>query len=216
MVINDNREVQSVGSTASYVFGVSWTFRYRLRSDQFYHPRQCAGVHRLADTIGADSGRRDGHCTDIRSIAAIAFGLINHDAALCREGVVSILILFGISLTVCLLTIWGIAAFALAPINREIVTNKMITERLTVGGYSVLVAIIAGGAGVLAAASNRLLTTVGVSIALSLVPALAAASIGFIFIHAPSGWGGIALFGVNVVGTVLAGTLVLLLHRRIH
>ena len=110
------------------------------------------------------------------SIAAISFGVVNRDWAQFKVGVSGILILFAISFCVCLLTVWGLATCSLLPGHAGLVTSKMITQRLTMGGYTIIVALAAGGAGALASAANRLFIIVGVAIALSLVPALAAVS----------------------------------------
>jgi uncharacterized membrane protein len=87
----------------------------------------------------------------------------------------------------------------------------MITERLNVNWASVIVAVTAGAGGAIAFASERRTNLVGVVVALALVPALAAAANGFLASPLP-GWGGLALFGVNYGGIIVAGYLVLLLR----
>lgn len=146
-------------------------------------------------------------------LIAIAFGVINRNWGLFRQGLASSLIMFGISFLVCMGTVWVLLLEYVIPLNLILENSHMITERLVVGWHSVIVALAAGAGGALASASNRQEYLVGVVVALALVPALAAAAIGFL--NGPlSGWGGLGLFGVNVAGIIVTGYVVLAIRRE--
>jgi uncharacterized hydrophobic protein (TIGR00271 family) len=144
-------------------------------------------------------------------LVAIPFALMNRDWTLARRGLLNSLAMFIVSLLFCFATIWFITG-ALGLYTRQgVVGVEMITERLNVNWASVIVAVTAGAGGAIAFASERRTNLVGVVVALALVPALAAAAIGFLASPLP-GWGGLALFGVNYGGIIVAGYLVLLLR----
>lgn len=145
-------------------------------------------------------------------LVAIPFGLINRNWGLLRQGLLSSLVMFGISFAVCMGTTWILLQEHVIPLDLMQRSSDMITERLVVGMHSVVVALAAGAGGALASASNRKENLVGVVVALALVPALAAAAIGFQY-SPLSGWGGLGLFGVNVAGIIVAGFIVLALRR---
>lgn len=145
-------------------------------------------------------------------LVAIPFGLLNRDWSLVRKGVVSASVLFVAAFIVS----FGMTALLIQssfiPAHPDFVRREMVVERLVVGWYSVITALAAGAGGAIAAASNHQSNLVGVVVALALVPALAAASIGFLAGPLP-GWGGLALFGINVAAIIVAG-LVILSFRR--
>lgn len=145
-------------------------------------------------------------------LIAIPFGILNKDWGLVRQGITSSAALFAVAFAVA----FGITALLLQstfiPDHPDFERREMVVERLIVGGHSIITAFAAGAGGALAAAANRQSNLVGVVVALALVPSLAAASIGFLDGPLP-GWGGLALFGVNVGAIILAG-LVILSFRR--
>lgn len=144
-------------------------------------------------------------------LVAIPFGILNRNWSLLRKGVISTAVMFALSFAVCMATVWALTATNAIPKELEEAGADMITERLTVGFHAVIIALAAGAGGALASASDRQSNLVGVVVALALVPALAAAAIAFQR-EEISGWGGLALFGVNVAGIIAAGLLVLYLR----
>ncbi len=144
-------------------------------------------------------------------LVAIPFGILNRDWSLLRKALVSTLVMFGLSFAVCLASAWLLVSANAVPPILGGTDAELTRERLIVGVHSVIVALSAGAAGALALASDRQSNLVGVVVALALVPALAAAAIGFQD-KQMSGWGGLALFAINVVGIMLAGLAVLYLR----
>lgn len=145
-------------------------------------------------------------------LVAIPFGILNKDWTLLRKALFSSLVMFAMSLAVCLGAVWALAAASAIPQQLSKAGVGMVTERLTVGPHAVVVALAAGAGGALASASDRQANLVGVVVALALVPALAAAAIAFLSDEIAGGWGGLALFGGNVAGVIVAGLAVLYLR----
>lgn len=141
-------------------------------------------------------------------LLAIPFGIFNRDWAMLWRGVWVTAALFAMSFVVCYATAWAVVRFDPIPEDLAIAGPDMISERLTVGWHNVATALAAGAAGALAAAAGRRESLLGVVIAIALVPALAAAAIGF---QEPDldEWGGLQLFAINVVSIVAAGVVTL-------
>lgn len=144
-------------------------------------------------------------------LVAIPFGILSRNWPLLRKAIVSSLVMFAVSMAVCISTVWMLEATNAVPQYLKKTGADMITERLTIGFHSIIIALAAGAGGALASASDRQSNLVGVVVALALVPALAAAAVAFQN-EGISGWGGIALFGINVFGVIAAGLVVLYLR----
>lgn len=140
-------------------------------------------------------------------LVAVPFGAVNRDWALIKAGLLNSFALFVIAFGTCMLTVWLMRGMAFSP-SQGTIGVDMITERLYAGWSNLITALAAGAGGALAAASQRQTNIVGVVIALALIPALAAAAIGFLD-SAMSGWGGIELFWLNYFGLIVAGFIAL-------
>jgi uncharacterized hydrophobic protein (TIGR00271 family) len=79
--------------------------------------------------------------------------------------------------------------------------------------WSFIVALLAGAAGALALAVSRSATMVGVFISVTTVPAAGNLALGLAFWEAHEIWGSAAQLGINIVGMVVSGAVVLLLMR---
>lgn len=146
-------------------------------------------------------------------LIAIPFGLVTRNWRLAAYGSINTVVLFAIALLVCLGTVQLAILVPLLTTSQGIMGIEIIRERLQVSWGSVITAAAAGAGGALAFAAERRLQLVGVVITIALIPSLAAAAIAFV--ASPlSGWGGIALFGVNVGGIIIAGFLILLLRMK--
>jgi uncharacterized hydrophobic protein (TIGR00271 family) len=81
--------------------------------------------------------------------------------------------------------------------------------------FSVVVAMLAGVAGMLSLTSARSAVLVGVAISVTTVPAAANAAVALAYSEVYQGWGSFVQLGVNLGGIVFAGTLTLLGQRLI-
>ncbi|MHB0935345.1 MAG: DUF389 domain-containing protein [Armatimonadota bacterium] len=144
-------------------------------------------------------------------LIAVPFGLIRRDWSLFWRGTAATLVLFALAFLVCWATVRFFLLVPVLPTQQGIVGAEILRERLAVGWGSFLTALAAGAGGAIAFVSERRLHLVGVVIAVALIPTLAAAAIAFTA-SALNGWNGMALFGVNCAGIVVAGYLILLLR----
>ncbi|KCZ73114.1 putative membrane protein [Candidatus Methanoperedens nitroreducens] len=147
------------------------------------------------------------------TIVAIPFGIINRDWQLVRTGTTGLLVHSVVIFVVSFITVWVLLHTPLIPPSPALAGRGLVSERLLFGGYSIITALAAGAGGSIATVTNRRENIVGVVIALAIVPALAAASIGF-QAGPLSGWGGIMLFAINVSGIIVAGFVVLMIRME--
>lgn len=80
--------------------------------------------------------------------------------------------------------------------------------------WSLVVALIAGAAGVLALSIQKTSTMVGVFISVTTVPAAGNLALGLAFLETAEILGSLAQLGINIAGMLVAGTLVLAIQRR--
>lgn len=80
--------------------------------------------------------------------------------------------------------------------------------------WSVVVALTAGAAGVLALSIQKTSTMVGVFISVTTVPAAGNLALGLAFLETGEILGSLAQLGINLLGMLVAGTLVLGVQRR--
>ncbi|MCB0946151.1 MAG: DUF389 domain-containing protein, partial [Mycobacterium sp.] len=146
-------------------------------------------------------------------LAALAVALVRRRMYLARRASIALLVGFPVAMTVT-------AAFVLSGEALGWITLRS-TRELTdvdfifqVGPLSVVVALLAGAAGMLSLVSAKSAALVGVFISVTTVPAagfaVVAASVGDWDIAAESA----AQLAVNLVGITLAGVLVLAVRRR--
>ncbi|OPZ88071.1 MAG: hypothetical protein BWY76_00138 [bacterium ADurb.Bin429] len=141
-------------------------------------------------------------------LVAIPFGLVRRDWALLLRGLGDTLAQFVLIFVVCSLVVVVWVRMPYFQPEQNILGAELLRERLHLTWAGVLTALAAGAGGALAFASERRLHLVGVVIAIALVPTLAAAAIAFFGSGLP-GWGGLALFAVNIGGIIVAGYLIL-------
>lgn len=132
--------------------------------------------------------------------AGFAFGV----AALGVMGAVA-----GASAATWLLNVTGVL-----PAEANLVGRELLEERVRPGWYSLMAAVAAGSAGMLASLNNKTDALVGTVAALALVPSGAAAIIALQSGDAPRALGGLVLLSMNVLVIIATGIAVLLLLGR--
>ncbi len=147
-------------------------------------------------------------------LAAMSVGLVLRRRRLVRRGSFALAVGFPIAMLATALAAWvGARTGILSPKDLELNTQtEFIYEP---GPLSLIVALLAGAAGILSTTSQKSAALVGVFISVTTVPAA-----GYIAVAAVLGkWsqaGGSALqLLINVTGIVLAGVITLLIVRRI-
>ena len=146
-------------------------------------------------------------------LALISFAVVNRHPKLAREGVVTAGLGLAISLSAAIVATWLLNATHVLPAEAELLDKTLLRERVSPGWYSVVTAIAAGMAGMIALTERKTDTLVGVVAALALVPAGAAGAIAFLSDDPVRGWGGMALLGINVGLIVVSGIVTLLLFK---
>ncbi len=112
-----------------------------------------------------------------------------------------------------LLTTWLFNVTGVLPAEANLLNKQLLEERVHPNWYSAWAALAAGVAGAVAVVKGLQHTLVGVVAALALVPAVAAASIALLSSSPMRVWGGLLLLGINIVVTILAGIVTILLVR---
>ncbi|MBE9063710.1 DUF389 domain-containing protein [cf. Phormidesmis sp. LEGE 11477] len=143
-------------------------------------------------------------------LALVSFGLVHHRLNLAKDGAISAGLGLGIAISAALITAWLLTVTHILPREADLLNRQLLQERVSPGWYSVVTAIAAGVAGMIAMVEKKTDTLVGVVAALALVPAGVAGAIAFLSQDPIRGWGGMALLSINVGLIVLSGIVTLL------
>lgn len=149
------------------------------------------------------------------AVAALGVALVTRRFGLLRRAIVAIVAGFAIAIVVAtLIVLLGRAAGFVDP---AVVTaprpgTSFIYEP---GGWSILIALIAGAAGVLAMTSERTGGLVGVFISVTTIPAAGNIALAVACWAPAQVLGSSAQLVINLTGLALAGWVTLLLQRRV-
>jgi uncharacterized hydrophobic protein (TIGR00271 family) len=145
-------------------------------------------------------------------LAAVAVGLVLRRGDLIRRGAIALAVGFPLAMAVTALgsLVLDVAGLLSTEQLADLTEVEFIYE---VGPFSLIVALLAGAAGMLALTSAKSASLVGVFISVTTVPAAAFASVALVegrYVQAMQS--GLQL-AVNLVGIVIAAAVVLLLAR---
>lgn len=146
-------------------------------------------------------------------LALVSLAVVNRRSDLAWEGFVTAVLGLSIAMSAALVVTWFLTTARVLPPEAELLNKTLLQERVSPGWYSVVTAIAAGIAGIIALTERKVDTLVGVVAALALVPAGVAGAIAFLSEDPIRGWGGIALLGINVALIVVSGILTLLFFQ---
>jgi uncharacterized hydrophobic protein (TIGR00271 family) len=146
-------------------------------------------------------------------LAALALATVRRDGPMARSAALALAVGFGIAVPVTAVAAAG--AWAVGAIPDDALTNLSGVEFVyQVGPFSLVVALLAGVAGMVAlVAGEGSGVLVGVFISVTTVPAAGFAAVAVVLRDWPRAGGSLFQLVVNVVGIVIAGTVVLLLVR---
>ncbi|MGB3768834.1 MAG: DUF389 domain-containing protein [Phormidesmis sp.] len=147
-------------------------------------------------------------------LALVSFAAVNRRPRLAWEGFVTAVLGLSIAMSAALVATWLLTTTHVLPAEAELLNKTLLQERVSPGWYSVVTAIAAGTAGMIALNERKTDTLVGVVAALALVPAGVAGAIAFLSDDPVRGWGGIALLGINMSLIVVSGVVTLLFGSR--
>ncbi|MFI6596528.1 DUF389 domain-containing protein [Nonomuraea sp. NPDC050536] len=147
-------------------------------------------------------------------IAAICFGLLRGRWHLITTSLRTLVVGFTFAIAVtfacALVSSW---LGWIGPENLQV--NEEVRFIVTPDKWSMIVALLAGGAGVLSITGGKSTSLVGVFISVTTVPAAGYAAVAM----ALGGWkevaGAVAQLGVNILGMLIAGTVTLLIQREL-
>ena len=142
-------------------------------------------------------------------VALVAFALVAGDVRLALRGLGVAFAGLGISLVLALLTTLLMNTTNVIPPETNLLDKPMLEERVRPSWYAVVAALAAGIAGTMALTRAKTDALVGTVAALALVPAIAAAGIGFLSADPVRGLGGVLLLAINVALIIAMGILVL-------
>ncbi|MFD6269824.1 DUF389 domain-containing protein [Nocardia asteroides] len=151
---------------------------------------------------------------EFRPLSALSVGLTRRDTALVRTSARTLAISFPAAMVVTALAtlLW----IRLGWIGTDDVENARAFDFIyQVGPFSLIVALLAGAAGMLAMVTYSSTVLVGVFISVTTVPAAGLAVAAAIAGKWNVVWSSLAQLGVNLIGIVLAGVAVLLLLQRL-
>ena len=147
-------------------------------------------------------------------LAAVAVGLVLRRGDLIRRGLLALAVGFPIAVAATALAaavFAGLGLFTTADLD----AGDQVDFIYSVGWFSLIVALLAGAAGMLALTSAKSASLVGVFISVTTIPA-----VGTIALCIACGvWGeassALAQLGLNLLGLMVAGTTTLLIQRII-
>jgi uncharacterized hydrophobic protein (TIGR00271 family) len=146
-------------------------------------------------------------------LAAVAVGLVLRRRDLLGRGLLALLVGFPLAMLATAVSALLFEATGLLSPS-TLGRSGQLAFIYDVGPFSLIVALLAGVAGMLALTSAKSAPLVGVFISVTTVPAAAFASVALVEGRYPeAGWSALQLL-VNLVGVVIAAAVVLMLSRR--
>jgi uncharacterized hydrophobic protein (TIGR00271 family) len=146
-------------------------------------------------------------------LAAVAVGVVLRRGDLVKRGVVALGVGFPLAMAVTAAA--SVLFDAVGLLATAALDNlDQVDFIYKVGPFSFIVALLAGGAGMLALTSAKSATLVGVFISVTTVPAAAFASVALVEGRYAQALGSAAQLAINVIGIVVAAVAVLVVSRR--
>jgi uncharacterized hydrophobic protein (TIGR00271 family) len=148
-------------------------------------------------------------------LAAVAVGIVLRRRDLVRRGAFALVVGFPLAVAVTALASVVLDAVGLLS-TAALADLDQVAFIYEVGPFSLIVALLAGTAGMLALTSAKSASLVGVFISVTTVPAAAFASVAFVEGRYLQALESAAQLAINLLGIVVAAVAVLLLWRRSH
>jgi uncharacterized hydrophobic protein (TIGR00271 family) len=147
-------------------------------------------------------------------LAAIAVGLVRRRGGLARRGVVALVVGFPVAMIITAVATW--LAVQTGLVFDELVELNTQTEFIYQPGVlSLVVALLAGAAGMLSLTSRNSAALVGVFISVTTVPAAGYVAVGGVLGEWSQVWGSAVQLVINLVGIVLAAAGMLATRRMV-
>ena len=150
---------------------------------------------------------------DVLPLTAACVGLVSRRGRLVRRALVTLAVGLGMSCLAAALVTIVLDAFDLLPSGFEL-GEAALSGLTTVNASTIGVALAAGVAGMLAV-ETRARSAVGVAISVTTIPAAAYVGVAAGVGEEEKAWGALAVLGTNVAFLLVAGTLTLIVQRRL-
>jgi len=148
-------------------------------------------------------------------LAAIAVGLVRRRGLLARRGAIALAVGFPVAMSITACATWVAQESGL--VSDDLVELNTQTEFIyTPGWLSLVVALLAGAAGMLSLTSRNSAALVGVFISVTTVPAAGYVAVGGVLGEWSQVWGSALQLLINLVGIVLAAAAMLWTRRWAH
>jgi uncharacterized hydrophobic protein (TIGR00271 family) len=148
-------------------------------------------------------------------LAAIAVGLVRRQGGLARRGVIALAVGFPLAMIITALATWLAAGTGLA--SSQLVELSTQTEFIYKPGVlSLVVALLAGAAGMLSLTSRNSAALVGVFISVTTVPAAGYVAVAAVLGEWSQVLGSSVQLVVNLFGIVLSACVLLVIRQWIH
>ncbi|WP_354146146.1 DUF389 domain-containing protein [Arthrobacter sp. 754] len=145
-------------------------------------------------------------------LAALAVALARGDWQLGRRAAVALAVGFPVAMLLAALTAWLSVPLGLFPAD-VLGTGSAVEFIYHPGPYSLIVAVLAGAAGMLSVISRRSAALIGVFISVTTVPAAGFVSVALVLGEFQKAAGSAFQLLLNLVGIVVAAVAVLLFYR---
>jgi uncharacterized hydrophobic protein (TIGR00271 family) len=145
-------------------------------------------------------------------LAALAVALARGQWGLGRKAAVALGVGFPVAMLLAALTAWLSIPFGLFPAD-ALDTGSAVEFIYHPGPYSLIVAILAGAAGMLSVISRRSAALIGVFISVTTVPAAGYVAVALVLGEFQKAAGSAFQLLLNLVGIVIAAVAILLIYR---
>ncbi len=147
-------------------------------------------------------------------LAALSVGLVRGRPKLTRRGAVALLVGFPIAMVIAALGAWIALRTGLFT-KQSLDRNAQVEFIYEPGVFSLVVALLAGAAGMLSTTSQKSAALVGVFISVTTVPAAGYVSVAIVLGEWRQVGGSALQLLINLLGIVVAGVVTLLIVRRV-
>jgi uncharacterized hydrophobic protein (TIGR00271 family) len=147
-------------------------------------------------------------------LAALAVGLLRHNTAVARKAAIALVVGFPVAIVVSAL--FALIARGIGLIDKRHLLGGTETEFIYHPGWlSLIIALVAGAAGMLSITSSKSAALVGVFISVTTIPAAGNAAVAAVFGEWYQAGQSLLQLGINLVGITTAGVLTLLGLERV-
>jgi uncharacterized hydrophobic protein (TIGR00271 family) len=147
-------------------------------------------------------------------LAALAVGLVRHNPTVARKAVIALLVGFPVAIAVSAL--FALLARGTGLIERNELLGRNETEFIYhPGWFSLIIAVVAGAAGMLSLTSSKSAALVGVFISVTTIPAAGNAAVASVLGAWYQAGQSLLQLGINLIGITIAGVLTLITLERL-